>query len=221
MVVAAQKDELAEVARWAGGIGRVHESTAGRIENRQIGVFLASACAKGRTLLDRELYLPQVWAEDRERREEAGVSEEVSFWTKRQLAQRMLERALESGVPFGWVTGDEVYGSDRNLRLWLEQEGIPHVLAIKSNEKLWAWQEKGSRQVRADWLAAQVEESGWQRLSAGDGAKAPGSMRWTPVNIRPFREPGSGCWPGAALPSLRNWLPTCASARPGLHWRNW
>ena len=82
MVVAAQKDELAEVARWAGGIGRVHESTAGRIENRQIGVFLASACAKRRTLLDRELYLPQVWAEDRERREDAGAGAGIggSLW---------------------------------------------------------------------------------------------------------------------------------------------
>ena len=58
------------------------------------------------------------------------------FRTKPQLAQRMLERALESGVPFGWVTGDEVYGNNRNLRLWLEREEIPHVLAIRSNEKL-------------------------------------------------------------------------------------
>ena len=58
----------------------------------------------------------------------------------------MLERALESGVPFGWATGDEVYGNDRNLRLWLERRDIPHVLAIKSNEKLWAWADKGPRQ---------------------------------------------------------------------------
>ena len=64
--------------------------------------------------------------------------EEVTFQTKPQLAQGMLKRALESGVPFAWVTGDEVYGSDRHLRLWLEQEGISHVLAIKSNENLWA-----------------------------------------------------------------------------------
>ena len=63
------------------------------------------ASAQGRTLLDRELYLPRVWADDLERRREAGVPEKVEFRTKPQLARRMLERSLESGVPFGWVTG--------------------------------------------------------------------------------------------------------------------
>ena len=111
----------------SAGVQRQYSGTAGRIENSQVGVFLAYAGVKGRTLLDRELYLPQVWAEDRERRREAGVPEYVGFRTKPQLAQMMLERAVESGIPFGWVTGDEVYGSDRSLRLWLEREGIPHI----------------------------------------------------------------------------------------------
>ena len=105
------------------GVQRQYSGTAGRIENCQIGVFLTYATAQGRVLLDRELYLPQVWAEDGERRREAGVPEEVAFRTKPQLAQRMLERAVEAGVPFRWVTGDEVYGNYRNLRLWLE--GFP------------------------------------------------------------------------------------------------
>ena len=176
------------------GVQRQYSGTAGRIENSQVGVFLAYAGVKGRTLLDRELYLPQVWAEDRERRREAGVPEYVGFRTKPQLAQMMLERAVESGIPFGWVTGDEVYGSDRNLRLWLERKGVPHVLAIKRSEKLWAWTDKGPRQVRADRLALGVEESGWQRLSAGDGAKGPRVYDWTTVAIRPLREPGKGHW---------------------------
>ena len=109
---------------------RQYSGTAGRIENCQVDVFLAYASAKGRTLLDRELYLPQVWADDRECRRAAGVPVEVAFRTKPQLAQLMLEWAVESGVPFGWVAWDEVYGSDRNLRLWLEQEGVPHVMSI-------------------------------------------------------------------------------------------
>ena len=121
------------------GVQRQYSSTAGRIENCQIGVFLTYASAQGRTLLDRELYLPRVWADDLERRREAGVPEKVAFRTKPQLARRMLERALESGVPFGWVTGDEVYGtpawrwSDRRLRLWLERRDVPHLLAVRSN----------------------------------------------------------------------------------------
>ena len=87
------------------GVQRQYSGTAGRIENCQIGVFLTYASAEGRTLLDRELYLPRVWVDDLERRREAGVPEKVAFRTKPQLARRMLERALESGVPFGWVTG--------------------------------------------------------------------------------------------------------------------
>ena len=176
------------------GVQRQYSGTAGRIENSQVGVFLAYAGVKGRTLLDRELYLPQVWAKDWERRREAGVPEHVEFRTKPQLAQMMLERVVESGIPFGWVTGDEVYGSDRNLRRWLEREGIPHVLAIKSNEKLWAWTEKGPRQVRADRLASWVDECDWHRLSAGDGAKGPRFYDWTTVAIRPLREPGKEYW---------------------------
>ena len=178
----------------SAGVQRQYSGTAGRIENSQVGVFLAYASDKGRTLLDRERYLPQVWTEDRERRREAGVPQEVSFRTKPELAQLMLERALESGVPFGWVAGDEVYGSDRNLRLWLERVDAPHVLAIKRNEKLWALTEKGPRQVRADRLASQVGELDWVRCSAGDGAKGPRVYDWAAVDIRPLREPGRGYW---------------------------
>ena len=178
----------------SAGVQRQYSGTAGRIENCQIGVFLAYASAKGRTLLDRELYLPQVWAEDRERRREAGVPEDAGFQTKPRLAQRMLEQAVESGVPFGWVAGDEVYGNDRNLRLWLEREGIAHVLAIKSNEKLWAWTDKGPLQVRANRLVPGVEGVGWVRCSAGDGAKGPRVYDWALVEIRPLREPGKGYW---------------------------
>ena len=176
------------------GVQRQYSGTAGRVENCQVGVFLAYASAKGRTLLDRELYLPQVWAEERERRREAGVPEDVVFRTKPQLARLMLGWALESGVPFAWFTGDEVYGSDRKLRLWLEREEIPHVMAIKSNEKLWALTDKGPLQVRADWLASGVDEANWVRCNAGNGAKGPRVYDWAVVGIRPLREPGKGHW---------------------------
>ena len=124
-------DETGFVKKGAksAGVQRQYSGTAGRIENCQIGVFLTYATTQGRVLLDRELYLPQVWADAGQRRREAGVPEEVRFRTKPQLAREMLERAVEAGVPFSWVTGDEVYGSDR--RLWLEGEGIPHVLASR------------------------------------------------------------------------------------------
>ena len=178
----------------SAGVQRQYSGTAGRVENCQIGVFLAYATAQGRVLLDRELYLPQVWAQDWERRREAGVPEVVAFRTKGQLAQLMLQRALEWGVPFAWFTGEEVYGSDRKLRLRLEQKGVSHVLAFKRNEKLWALTEKGPRQMRADRLTAQVDEASWVRCSTGDGAKGPRVHDWAALKIRPLREPGKGYW---------------------------
>ena len=159
------------------GVQRQYSGTAGRIENCQIGVFVAYACGKGRALLDRELYLPPVWAGDRERRQVAGVPEDVVFLTKPQLAQGMLERALESGVPFGWVTGDEVYGSDRNLRLWLEREGIPHVLAIRSNEKQWARTQKGPLQVRADRPGSPSRGNRLGQVQRGRGRQGSPAIR--------------------------------------------
>ena len=176
------------------GVQRQYSGTAGRIENCQIGVFLTYAGCQGKDPSGPGAVPAQVWADDQERREEAGVPEKVAFRTKPQLARLMLERAVESGVPFGWATGDEVYGNDRNLRLWLERRDVPHVLTIKSNEKLWAWTDQGPRQVRADRLASGVEKSGWVRLSAGDGAKGPRVYDWALVDIRPLREPGKGYW---------------------------
>jgi SRSO17 transposase len=176
------------------GVQRQYSGTAGRIENCQIGVFLAYASPRGHAFLDRKLYLPKEWSEEQERRAEAGVPEEVLFRTKPQLAQRMLARALAAGVPAKWVSGDEVYGGDRRLRLWLEEQEMPHVLAVKRNEPLWAATDRGPAQVAAARLAEQIPADGWQRLSAGSGAKGPRLYDWAQVPIRPLREPGKGYW---------------------------
>src|SRR5687768_2263406 len=88
----------------SAGVARQYSGTAGRIENCQVGVFLAYASRHGRAFLDRELYLPQVWTSDPERLQAAGVPAAVSFQTKPRLAQTMLERAFAADVPAMWVT---------------------------------------------------------------------------------------------------------------------
>jgi SRSO17 transposase len=92
------------------GVKRQYSGTAGRIENCQIGVFLGHASAKGHALIDRELYLPQDWAADAERRAVAKVPGDLQFATKPELARQMVERAFAAGVPGAWVTGDSIYG---------------------------------------------------------------------------------------------------------------
>jgi SRSO17 transposase len=100
-------------------------------------VFLGYASPLGHTFIDRELYLPQAWANDPVRRAEAGVPEAVTFATKPALARQMLERALVAGVPAAWVTGDEVYGNDTDFRRWLEARGQSYVLAVACQHPLW------------------------------------------------------------------------------------
>jgi SRSO17 transposase len=165
------------------GVKRQYSGTAGRIENCQIGVFLTYAAPNGHVLIDRELYLPREWADDLPRRREAGVPDEVRFATKPQLAHRMLERAFAAGVPAAWVTGDSIYGGDRRLRVWLEQQEQPFVLAVTSAEPLFAVLAGHFGQPRADRIAAHIPTQEWRRLSAGAGAKGPRTYDWARVRL--------------------------------------
>ena len=156
------------------GVQRQYSGTAGRIENCQIGVFLALAGSGGRTLLDRELYLPKSWCEDSARCEAARVPAEVKFATKQCLAQKMLTHALESDLSPDWVLADEVYGSDSKFRRFLEMRGQPYVLAVSSQQRLWV----GLRQRRVDAIVRELALENWLRVSAGDGMKGPRLYDW-------------------------------------------
>jgi SRSO17 transposase len=173
--------------RASAGVARQYSGTAGRIDNCQIGVFLAYASARGQALLDRELYLPKAWTGDRPRCERAGIPPTRPFATKPELARQMLERTLSAGVPAAWVTGDSVYGDDRRLRMWLESQERAYVLAVSGKEYVWlGWHQRQVKTV----LAALVTE-GWARLSAGDGAKGP---RWYDWIWLPLAAPWQPDW---------------------------
>ena len=165
------------------GVQRQYSGTAGRIENCQIGVFMAYATSRGRTFIDRELYLPQSWAEDWDRRREAGVPDQLTFATKPQLAPRMLARAMAAGVEVSWVTGDAVYGSDPGLRRWLEEEQQAYVLAVRSNERVWRSTGARLRQRTSMQVAARMRRCDWQQLSAGEGAQGPRLYDWAVIPL--------------------------------------
>jgi SRSO17 transposase len=141
------------------GVQRQYSGTAGKVDNCQLGVFLAYASSRGRAFMDRELYLPKAWAEDRARCRAARVPEQVGFRTKPRLARGMLQRALDAGVPASWVTADEVYGQDPALRGWLEDWGMAHVLAIKHSQLVAVGD--GPAKLSAAQLAAAVPAEGW------------------------------------------------------------
>ena len=164
----------------SAGVHRQYSGTAGRIENCQIGVFLAYASRHGHALIDRALYLPQTWTDDPSRCRNAGIPDEVTFTTKPKIGRAMLERALAAHLPFAWVTGDSVYGADSALRRSIEAASKGYVLTVTSAQHL------GLRPV-GDW-ATEVPKGGWTRLSAGDGAKGPRLYDWACVPFRGARE---------------------------------
>ncbi|MGW4033107.1 IS701 family transposase [Streptomyces sp. NPDC004838] len=154
--------------RTSAGVQRQYTGTAGRIENAQVGVFLALATERGRALIDRRLYLPeQSWCSDPERRHAAGIPDEVQFATKPRLAWDMIAAALDAGAKAPWVTGDEAYGQDPRLRAALEARGTGYVLAVARSTRVRI--NHGRTPVRAERLPA----TAWQRHSAGNGAKGP------------------------------------------------
>jgi SRSO17 transposase len=151
------------------GVARQYSGTAGRIENRQIGVFLGYATKNGRALVDHALYLPEGWANASDRRKGAGVPKTAGFATKIVLARRMADRAVAAGLAARWVTADAVYGSDYHSRAAVEGHGLGYVVGVRSDFAASA----GFRRVRVGALLAGIPSAAWHRLSCGDGARGP------------------------------------------------
>jgi SRSO17 transposase len=174
----------------SAGVQRQYSGTAGRTENCQVGVFLAYASSRGHALIDRELYLPASWTDDRDRCRAAGIPDDVEFTTKARLAQAMIARALDAGVPFAWFTADEIYGQAKYLRAWLEDHGVSYVMAIRRTDTF----TMAAGEQRADALIAALGARSWQRLSAGAGAHGPRDYHWARITIPSATTPGRTHW---------------------------
>jgi SRSO17 transposase len=160
----------------SAGVQRQYSGTAGRTENCQIGVFAAYSTACGRALVDRELYLPKSWTEDRERCRTAKFPDEREFATKGELARRMVLRALASPLPITWVTADAAYGQDNRFRRLVEQSGVGYVLAVPKSQFAVGCS-------RIEGLFAQAPDEAWEKVSCGDGAKGARVYHWAAVRL--------------------------------------
>lgn len=175
----------------SAGVQRQYSGTAGRTENCQIGTFLAYASVHGHALIDRELYLPASWTTDRGRCRAADIPDGVEFATKPRQLIAMLARALDAGVPFAWVTADEVYGQAGYLRDWLEDRDASYVLAIRCVDLVIT---TGDDRVVAREAIAALPGRAWRRLSVGAGAHGPREYHWARIPIRTDWRPGRGHW---------------------------
>jgi SRSO17 transposase len=119
----------------SAGVAPQYCGARNTVVNCQVGVFVAYVSRLGTALVERELYLPKAWTDDRERCRGAGIPDHVGFACKQQLAVRMLER-LVGRVPAAWVAADAVYGPDTWLRAWLEGRGLGYVLGIRAVDRV-------------------------------------------------------------------------------------
>ncbi|MFF8531910.1 IS701 family transposase [Streptomyces sp. NPDC015532] len=161
------------------GVQRQYTGTANRIENAQVAVYLVYSAQAGHAAIDRELYVPHSWTQDRQRCASAGIPADVGFATKPALAVQMIARVLDSGVPARWVAGNEVYGGNPTLRTALEQRAVGYILAVACDHQIAT---KGGR-LRAAALVKKMPKRAWQKLSAGTGAKGHRFYDWAVVHI--------------------------------------
>jgi SRSO17 transposase len=217
-ILAIEEVGFVKRGRKSAGVQRQFCKTVGRVENCQIGVFLSYVTPICCTFLDRELYLPKEWVGDVQRRKEARVPPNLRFRTKPELARTMLERALNAGVPASWVTGGKLYGTNHQLRAWLELNRMPYVLAVPVTESLWTVAEHGVP-VRVDELAMQVPAEHWRRLGGGAGTLNGRAVQWVRIPIPSRVAAGMGSWllasrPLADLTKLTCYLCYAAAGTP-------
>jgi SRSO17 transposase len=181
-------DETADEKSSADCTGASHQysGTVGGTALCQVAVTLTFAAPDGHALIGRALYLPEGWAEDEERRELAGVPDEVVFKTKPQLAGDLLQHAHAQGIRAGFVAGDEVYGG-LALRKSIRERGTGYVLAVRSGIAVTL---QSGRRLPVKKAACLVKPSMWQRMRTGSATKGAKDYDWAMIEIIPDDTPG-------------------------------
>ena len=183
-IVAIDETSFPKRGNKSAGVAHQYCGTTKQVENCQVGVFLSYISHLGHTLLDRELYLPRHWVEDRARCQEAGIPETVLFQTKCELAQRMMERLHQAQVPVTWVVADTVYGNNLDLRTWLEDHRYCFALAVACTEQVGVQTPEGRKLLTVTEVERLLlHKEDWQQFSVKTGTKGPLTFDWACVPI--------------------------------------
>jgi SRSO17 transposase len=160
------------------GVKRQWCGRLGKVENCQVGVFLGYVTARGYAPLDRRLYLPEEWAEDRERRELTHVPEDITFQESWRIGLELIDRSGPD-VPFAWVAGDDEFGRASAFRAELRSRRLRYVLDVPCNTLIRELAETPPLGKRyppwrrvEDWARAQPARR-WHKVKRGDGTKGP------------------------------------------------
>lgn len=201
----------------SAGVKRQYSGTLGRVENCQIGVFLGYHAAKGHTLVDRRLFLPEEWANDGPRRQAAGVPEGAIFRTKPELAVAMVADAVAAGLPFRWVTGDSVYGDSPSFCQGVRALEKWYVLDSSADARVWTnppevlppgrKPARGrattrpkvvDKPARVDEVVGALPKSAWRRVTVAQGSQGPLVYEYAEVAVW-FSEEGMPSGPERLL----------------------
>jgi SRSO17 transposase len=190
-VLIADPTGFAKKGTKSAGVQRQYSGTLGRVDNCQIGVFLAYANTAGdRVLIDRELYMPErSWCAAPERRAEAAVPRDLTFATRPQQVQAMIDRTVEARVPFAWFAADEEFGQNHKLRRHLEEQQIAYCMAVPKNTTITTGNVSTATGDPAivESIAAQLKPHDWQRRACGIGSKGFRVYDWAMIEA-PFPE---------------------------------
>lgn len=198
--------------QWCGALGKV--------DNCQVGVFVGYASRKGYTLVDRQLYLPELWFEDAyaQRREKCGIPEEISFQSKPEIALSLLETMVaEESLPARWVAADEAFGNAPAFLDGVAALGLWYFAEVSVDTRVWPQRPQthvpaGSGRgrpptklrlapdapdaVRVDRLVQQLPQDAWQLFQVKEGSRGPLLAEFAFLRVVAVREglPGPDVW---------------------------
>jgi SRSO17 transposase len=187
------------------GVARQYCGQLGKVDNCQVAVSLSLATAEGSLPLCYRLYLPEAWAEDKPRRERAGVPPHITFATKGEIARTQIEAALAAGIPHGPVLMDAAYGDEAALRDWMSAHGLVYAVGIRPASAVW-WdkhepapvpvkqgrgrprtrvpRDKAHRPLSVRELAKSLPRSGYRTITWREGTNAALRSRFACVRVR-------------------------------------
>ena len=187
------------------GVARQYCGQTGKQDNCQVAVSLSVATCNASLPIAYRLYLPEAWANDAERRQQAGIPKEVLFETKLEIALRQIRQALADGVPQGTVLGDPAYGNDTGFRQAVAGLQLSYVLGVQSTTTVWppgieplsaptySGRGRPSSRLRRDadhapvsarQLALNLPAKAWRAVTWREGSRHPLRSRFAAVRIR-------------------------------------
>jgi SRSO17 transposase len=194
-VIVVSQAAFTKRGRHSAGVKKQFNEDSQRVENCQIGMFTGYTAPRGTVLIDRELYVPEEWHDDWDRRSRAGIPE-MAFANRSALAIRMLSRVVGSGLPLSWVTTSGLAHDGSAIHEWLNTQRIPHIVEVPPSAAV--QYKRGDRLVEAPArdLLGRVSSPQWRRFR-------PRGPVWSRVLLR-----------GDSTGQNAMWL-VASAARPG------